>query len=769
MYTPQPINTADVHVSEDLHGLIELLARNTHDIWAQKRLADGWSYGPHRDDRNREHPGLVSYDRLPGSEQDYDRAVARAVVQTIIAMGYRIETACDEALTTVLPPASSAGRVTGERNIEHILKTLQAPGAKVLDLLQVYLGDAYVAYWQHDARLYCAFGKKLIDIGQPARAFELVRQGLVDHAENPELVYISALALRRGGNISKAMEYVETLLRHGTLEQGLQVEVLSLAAALHKMRYTRTSKPTHKSLFARDSARLYEHAHQLSGDWFPGINAATMFLLAGRHKKARDLAAVVVDQATAALQRPGGKDDYWCFATLGESYLILEDPAMAASWYRQAVHLAANRSSSIAAMRGNIRLLQQQVDVGEEILRLFDVGNVVVFSGHVVDHPVRFAAGEIPLRFPADAAFEQHVSLAIKKAIEQLNASVGYCSAACGADLLFAEHILERGAELHVILPFDKQDFYVTSVDYGLAEMFGWRQRCDAVLARATEVHYATMEGFLGDDVLFEFANTFTQGLAITHATQLGLEPYALAVLDPTATTRVGGTGYFIAKWQADGRQSHIIDLAALRSAVFRELPIPGKGCESQPASLRLGMQRRETKAMLFADVKNFSKLGDALSPVFLIRFLKSVASVMRGFQAKPVFCNTWGDGLFLVFDRVVECADFAMRLLDRMARVNWEKAGLPSDIAVRMGLHAGPVYRQRDPIIDKDNFFGSHVNRAARIEPVATPGCAFTSEQFAAALMVEAGHNFVCEYVGVENLAKDYDRCPLYRLSRRE
>jgi class 3 adenylate cyclase len=72
------------------------------------------------------------------------------------------------------------------------------------------------------------------------------------------------------------------------------------------------------------------------------------------------------------------------------------------------------------------------------------------------------------------------------------------------------------------------------------------------------------------------------------------------------------------------------------------------------------------------------------------------------------------------------------------------------------------------DKIISRQNFFGSHVNRAARIEPVTTPGCAYASEQFAALVAVECGDNFVCDYVGVEDLAKDYDRCPLYRLRRR-
>lgn len=108
------------------------------------------------------------------------------------------------------------------------------------------------------------------------------------------------------------------------------------------------------------------------------------------------------------------------------------------------------------------------------------------------------------------------------------------------------------------------------------------------------------------------------------------------------------------------------------------------------------------------------------------------------------------------------------MRLLDRVEKVNWERVGLPADTTVRMGIHAGPVYPGLDTIIRRRNFFGSHVNRAARIEPVTTPGCAFTSEQFAASLAVESRHDLVCEYVGIEELAKGYDRIPLYRLGRR-
>lgn len=144
------------------------------------------------------------------------------------------------------------------------------------------------------------------------------------------------------------------------------------------------------------------------------------------------------------------------------------------------------------------------------------------------------------------------------------------------------------------------------------------------------------------------------------------------------------------------------------------------------------------------------------------------MARVIENSQHPPLFRNTWGDGLFLVFDRVTDCADFAMRLLHRIERMDFRRLGLPEDTTVRMGIHAGPVYPYEDKIINQTNFFGSHVNRPARIEPVTTPGCAFATEQFAALLAAESGHDFICEYVGVEELAKGYDRVPLYRLGRR-
>lgn len=89
-YVPTPIDTSHIELDESLAALLEEIAMNTHEVWAQQRLDDGWRYGPHRDDQSKEHPGLVPYEELSESEKDYDRVVAQQVIKTILAMGFRI-------------------------------------------------------------------------------------------------------------------------------------------------------------------------------------------------------------------------------------------------------------------------------------------------------------------------------------------------------------------------------------------------------------------------------------------------------------------------------------------------------------------------------------------------------------------------------------------------------------------------------------------------------------------------------------------------------
>lgn len=656
-----------------------------------------------------------------------------------------------------------------EELIAGIIKRLGNKGVNALEILPNYLNPEQRALWQMDSRLYRAFARRLIGQGHPTRGFELAREGLANHPHDQELTYYLALALARGGNLRDAAKRLRELLQMPELGAGMRVEALSLEGRLYKDHYERSHDPARKEQYATRAADAYRRAAALpTAGSFPLVNAAAMTVLSGDLPRGQELARAVIAKATEERQQASNANDYWSLATLGEAHFILNQLDDAATWYRKAVELAREQGDvgSIASMRRNALFLKEKLTVSDELLRLFYIGSVVAFAGHMIDHPDQVAIKRLPPLFPADPQLIREVSEAIRTNLADLNATVGFCSAACGADLLFAEQMLARNAELHIVLPFALSDFRSTSVDFDLPAMRVWASRLDVVLRQATQVHYATTEPFLGHEVLFDFVANFTQGLAITRAGERGVLPQALLVLDSSRPARRGGTEFFLKAWTRAGYQSETIDLRALRKQVLDE-PSTLPSTPSEPAAAPSGAER-QIKAMLFADVKDFSKLREEASPKFFLRFLTEVDDVLNSLKHPPTFGNTWGDGLFLVFEEVSHCAEAALRLLERADQIDWKEFGLMEMNPIRIGLHAGPVFSGHDPIIDKINYFGSHVARAARIEPVTVPGCAFVSEQFAALLAVEPLHDVVCEYIGIEQLAKQYDQCPLYRLVRR-
>jgi RyR domain len=90
-YQPRPIDVAHVALTEEILKLIERLAENAHDVWAAKRMTEGWTLGPKKDSDLKQTPLLVPYAELPESEKEYDRDLALTTLKAIFALGYRIE------------------------------------------------------------------------------------------------------------------------------------------------------------------------------------------------------------------------------------------------------------------------------------------------------------------------------------------------------------------------------------------------------------------------------------------------------------------------------------------------------------------------------------------------------------------------------------------------------------------------------------------------------------------------------------------------------
>jgi hypothetical protein len=93
-YNPQPVNTSEVALPAGLTEITELLAKNTHEVWAKQRRAEGWNWGKKRNDERKEHPCLVPYEELPENEKDYDRNTALETIRFVLSQGYEITPVC---------------------------------------------------------------------------------------------------------------------------------------------------------------------------------------------------------------------------------------------------------------------------------------------------------------------------------------------------------------------------------------------------------------------------------------------------------------------------------------------------------------------------------------------------------------------------------------------------------------------------------------------------------------------------------------------------
>jgi class 3 adenylate cyclase len=330
--------------------------------------------------------------------------------------------------------------------------------------------------------------------------------------------------------------------------------------------------------------------------------------------------------------------------------------------------------------------------------------------------------------------------------------------------LLFVEALLERGAEVNLVLPFEREDFLATSVAFaGPMEV----ARFERAVARASSVAYGVRERYLGDESLFAYAGLLMQGAALLRASELESEPLLLAVVDAASPRRPGGSMDLLAGWTAQGLRAETIDLAALRAAHAGELPASDAAVVAAPPASREGDLKREVRTMLFADMVGYSRLAEEDTPSFLAHFLGAIADVVAQAETPPQFVNTWGDGLFMVFDDVARGAEFALRLRDAVARCDWPARGLPRGTSIRIGMHTGPVFHAFDRLIRRQNYFGGHVIRAARIEPVVAPGAIYVSAELAFLLAARGASAFATDYLGATPLAKGHGSGVLYRLRK--
>lgn len=179
-------------------------------------------------------------------------------------------------------------------------------------------------------------------------------------------------------------------------------------------------------------------------------------------------------------------------------------------------------------------------------------------------------------------------------------------------------------------------------------------------------------------------------------------------------------------------------------------------------------MNTRTIKALLFSDVKGFSKMSERDCLLFCRNFHTGVQNdVLSRYADSIILQNTWGDALHVVMDDISLAGHLALDLRDWMDRYDWTGLGLSADLKIRIALHAGVVTQVPDPIIRAYNYIGRNTSKAARIEPITYEGQVFVSGAYAALLALERDTDLSCDYVGTRELPKNAGQLAVYLLHR--
>ena len=581
--------------------------------------------------------------------------------------------------------------------------------------------------------------------GELLAGFDLASRGLEEHPGHPDLRYRAVLALARAGSTGEAARQFVTL------------DVAAIATADAAALWARIQKDEalaaegdERRRLAGVAADLYSEIRDTSGDYYPAINAATLTLVAGRPAAAADLARQALELVAVS-----GDDSYYAAATVAEARLLLGDPQGAGQALARAVERHDGDYGALATTRRQLRLVCRLAGLDEAVLAPLAGPAVAHVCGH------RVAGPDEEGRFTADQ--EAEVVARVAALLDAHPVGAAYGSLASGADVLWFEAVLERGGEIHVVLPFELREFLAVSVaPSGLS----WVVRARACLARASSVTYVTEDAYLGDDALFRYCSDSAMGLALLRARFLDAEVRQLAVWDGRPPDGPAGTAADVLRWQGTGRRSVVVRPDGRLAGAEPLGPAAPERLAVAPAD-GSGRPRRVLRAMLFGDIRGFSKLTDPQLPGFAELVLGTFADVLTRYGDQVEHANTWGDALFAVLSSAPVAARCALELQEQLGQLDFAAAGLPGDLALRLSGHVGPVFPLTDPVLGRRAFMGAHVSRTARIEPVTPPGAVYVTEAFAAALELEGDDDVRCDYVGHLPAAKDYGRLRMYRMRR--
>lgn len=298
------------------------------------------------------------------------------------------------------------------------------------------------------------------------------------------------------------------------IAQGLDgdPDVLILKGRLLKDRAKRADGSEAAALYA-EAADLYEQAAHQGNVSYPLINAASLALLAGQARRCEKLARRVLEVIESDPDE--AETPYWHAATRAEALLLLDEEVDARAALARAMQRAPQAWEDHAATIGQMQLICREKGMSCDWLGRLRPPRSLHFAGIIgID--------------PQDDTLSSRVS----DWLESENVGFGWGALAAGADIVIAEALLARGAQLNAVLPCPVDQFRKHSVEpAGQA----WSARFDKLLQECETLEILDHSAS-PDQGSVDLAESYASGLALHNAQNLQSEAVSLRVVENSGT-----------------------------------------------------------------------------------------------------------------------------------------------------------------------------------------------------------------------------------------
>lgn len=370
-----------------LDPLIEHLAEKVHDRWAERRISEGWTYGPRRDDERKTTPNLVPYAQLTEVEKAYDRATATATIRSLYAAGFQVV------------PHGGGAKTEGDETV--LVETFLAdPQARRFEEADMLWRSKPADFWQRNPSLLVRLARCASDAGWPLLTYDMASRTLaatgsgetrLPEAEEAKLRHLAVLSLMEVGALERAADELSKIRDDRWIGGDLQ----GLRGRLAKMRGLRAKTTEAARGYFREAQGIYAAAYDTARQKFEvdrssaagttayylGINTATMGAWAGESEEATKLAGEVL-RICEAVQKEGGlgaSETAWLEATRGEAHLLRGATREAGSAYRAAARALHKQWRPLQSMRRQALQTAQRTGVPrEEVESWFDMPEIRV-------------------------------------------------------------------------------------------------------------------------------------------------------------------------------------------------------------------------------------------------------------------------------------------------------------------------------------------------------------------------------------------------------